>query len=539
MSVKFIFNTICLFCIAGSYSSAISQTFCETLGDAGIEYAGGITSSADTGFVIAGRTNSYSGDFMDFYFAKLNANGELLWSTVVKTEGEDLAKSIIQNTDGTFTGAGSSYSFTSNYDVAVIHLGSEGELLWAKYFGDSYSNNANKIIQTADQGYALAGYSDTMITTGAGFVITFLPMVMKLNDETELEWVKRFSYCDDCTGEVTDMLQLQDGGFLLTGYVATEFSALSTDIFIAKFDAEGDFLWLNKIGKEDIYETAVKIIPAINNGYIISGTTYETGESYDMYFVKADEDGNVLWEKTIDFGAHDEVTGMIKTADNQYAVSGIVSTGDYDYGLLKLDSNLTVLFSSVAGNETMEYASGLIQSDTNYIVSGTTMPEGSFADDLYFVKFNGHGYSCCKVDSGGIVTNYTSSSDMNGSAFSAGFTEYDGAENFSGGILTTYCMDTLREDTTIIIDLVSFIEENSSISIYPDASFSFIYASLHMHAEKMLRIHMHDISGKSISAFETTGNPVIQIDIHDLPKGIYFLSFSSDAIHETHTFMKE
>jgi hypothetical protein len=40
-------------------------------------------------------------------------------------------------------------------------------------------------------------------------------------------------------------------------------------------------------------------ITATIDGYLIAGTTIVTGLGYDVYLIKTDLDGNLLWEKTL------------------------------------------------------------------------------------------------------------------------------------------------------------------------------------------------------------------------------------------------
>jgi hypothetical protein len=68
---------------------------------------------------------------------------------------------------------------------------------------------------------------------------------------------------------------------------------------------------------------AYSIIQSSDGGYVVAGKTYsfETG-SRDIYVVKLDSSGNVLWTKTIGGSDDDEAYSIIQSSDGGYVVAG-------------------------------------------------------------------------------------------------------------------------------------------------------------------------------------------------------------------------
>ena len=89
---------------------------------------------------------------------KLDSTGHLLWDKTFGGSDEDWAESVIQTADGGFVVAGYTDSKgAGDYDFWVLKLDSTGHLLWDKTFGGSDSDSARSVVQTADGGLVVAG----------------------------------------------------------------------------------------------------------------------------------------------------------------------------------------------------------------------------------------------------------------------------------------------------------------------------------------------------------------------------------------------
>ena len=95
---------------------------------------------------------------------------------------DDEAYSLIQTIDGGYAVVGGTYSYgVGGRDFWVIKLNSQGNKLWDKTFEGSGDDEANSIIQNADDGYAVAGYTSSK---GAGGKDTW---VIKLDEQGNLK----------------------------------------------------------------------------------------------------------------------------------------------------------------------------------------------------------------------------------------------------------------------------------------------------------------------------------------------------------------
>ncbi len=92
------------------------------------------------------------------------------------------------------------------------------------------------------------------------------------------------------------MLETDDGHFLILGTKEVSFENL--DIWLVKMDTDGNILWENTYGSTE--NNGCSIIEKTSDGnYIISaGKEYDSGS--DNYIIKIDPNGEVIWEKVID-----------------------------------------------------------------------------------------------------------------------------------------------------------------------------------------------------------------------------------------------
>jgi hypothetical protein len=131
-----------------------------------------------------------------------------------------------------------------------------------------------------------------------------------------------------------------------------------------KLDSSGNVIWTKTIGGSDNDE-ARSIIQSSDGGYVVAGYTESFGAGYgDIYVVKLDSSGNVIWTKTIGGSGGDGARSIIRSSDGGYVFAGSTTSfgvGNSDIYVVKMDANGNVCFS---------------QNITNYSVSSNV---GSFS----------------------------------------------------------------------------------------------------------------------------------------------------------------
>jgi uncharacterized delta-60 repeat protein len=379
------------------------STFAKTIGGSGEDYAYSIIQSSDGGYVVAGSTRSFGAGYSDIYVVKLDSSGNVQWAKTIGGSDWDEASSIIQSSDGGYVVAGWTESFGAGYpDIYVVKLDSSGNVVWTKTIGGRFIDRASSIIQSSDGGYVVAGDSSSF---GAGSDDIY---VVKLDSSGNVLWTKTIG--GSSSDYAYSIIQSSDGGYVVVGE-SYSFGAGKDRIYVVKMDSEGNVVWTKFIsGVED---EAGSIIQSSDGGYIVAGGTSNFGAGGgDIYVVKLDSAGNIVWIKTIGGSSWDEARSIIQSSDGGYVVAGWTKSfgaGGSDIYVVKLDSAGNVVWTKTIGGPYNDYAYSIIQSsDGGYVVAGYTESFGAGGGDIYVVKLDSNGNVCFSRN----ITNYSVSSTV-------------------------------------------------------------------------------------------------------------------------------
>ncbi len=201
----------------------------KCLGGSSSDWVNSVIQTTDGGYLVA--TVAYSNDGnvsgnhgqSDYWIVKIDENGNLIWQKCFGGSDNDLAESIIQTTDGGYLIGGMSSSQDGNVsgnhgsgDYWVVKLDGGGNLQWQKCFGGSSGDWAESVIQTADGGYLVGGFSASSDGDVSGNHGSGDYWVVKLDDEGNLQWQKclggsQFDY-------LYSLIQTTDRQYLTVGY---------------------------------------------------------------------------------------------------------------------------------------------------------------------------------------------------------------------------------------------------------------------------------------------------------------------------------
>ncbi len=179
------------------------------------------------------------------------------------------------------------------------------------------------------------------------------------------------------------------------------FGAGIYDVWILKLDANGNVVWQKTYGGAD-YDHAYSIQQTSDGGYIVAGETWSSWSfgaerNGDAWVLKLDANGNVQWQKRYG-GADSDIASFIQqTSDGGYIVAGrtdYFGAGDFDFDVwvLKLDANGNVQWQKRYGGPGWDWASSIQQtSDGGYIVAGYTDSFGAGYFDVWVLKLDASG----------------------------------------------------------------------------------------------------------------------------------------------------
>lgn len=316
------------------YTADGTLLWSKTWGGSGDDNANFIIQTSDGGYAITGLTGSYGAGSHDSFLAKYTSDGMLSWSKTWGGTGIDRGVSLIQTSDNGYvvTGYTESYGAGSG-DSYIAKYTSDGMLSWSKTWGGTGVDCGNDLAQASDGGYTITGFTESY---GAGDSDAF---IAKYTADGTLSWNKTWG------GGVYDnalsMSKTNDNGYVIAGDTES-FSVGSGDAFIAKYTNDGSLSWSRTWGGYG-WDNINSTIQSNDGGYVSSGVTdsFGAGDS-DAFIIKHANDGTLSWSRTWGGTTYDGLFSIAQSTDGGYVASGqTMSYGSvgYDAMLIKSDSS--------------------------------------------------------------------------------------------------------------------------------------------------------------------------------------------------------
>jgi hypothetical protein len=399
-----------------------------------------INKTSDGGYILGGISESnISGDktennigFKNYWIVKLDENGSIQWQNTIGGNIRDYLKKVVQTSDGGYIIGGYSDSqmfgdktenAMGSYDYWVVKLDSSGEIQWENTIGGNGEDILYDIIQTNDDGYLLAGSSNSNISfdkteDSKGMKDYWL---VKLNDQGVKQWDKTIG---GNSGDILySIILTSDNGLLLGGYSASDISGDKSenhigmaDYWVIKLDSSYNIEWQNTIGGNDT-DTMEAVLETSDGGFILAGNslsnisgdkTENSNGLYDMWVVKVNNLGNIVWQNTLGGNESDFLRAIAASNDGGYLLAGSsqsVISGDKnentlgltDIWVLKINANGILTGQNSIGGNGIEGAFSVLQdTDGGFVIGGasdsyisgdkTQDPQGSF--DYWVVKID-------------------------------------------------------------------------------------------------------------------------------------------------------
>ena len=206
-----------------------SNTFGGSQNDNGFS----VTSTNDGGFAITGVTRSLGDNDGDAWLIKVSGSGAIQWERTYGGEDTEFGRAIQQTVDGGYIIIGQTESFgIGSSDAYLLKTDSEGNEMWSQSFGGQGTDQGRYVVETADQGYLISGYTDSFGASGG-----FNFWIIKTNSLGEPEWQRFYGEHGDDRG--LSGIQTSDGGYAIAGYTSSGGSNSSNILFI-KTDDNGN-----------------------------------------------------------------------------------------------------------------------------------------------------------------------------------------------------------------------------------------------------------------------------------------------------------
>lgn len=453
------------------YSQGIDTLWTKTYGGPDDDEGRAIAQTSNQGYMIVGWKTSISTGSKDIYLIKTDADGDTLWTKTYGGTDAEYGVDFKQTGDGGWIILGETFSYGAGFnDIYIIRTDSLGDTLWTKIYGGTYYDKARAVTEAVDS----------------------------------------------------------DNGYLIVGATGSFGNGGNDDLYILRIDSLGDTLWTKTYGGLN-WDWASSVQPTADSAYIIIGATNSYGAGYfDVYLIKINASGELLWQKTFGGTGDDRGEAVCQTSDQGYIITGMTRTfgaGGEDLYLIKTDSLGTIEWQKVYGGAQNERGYSLLETeDGGYIIAGYTMSFGAGEWDVYLLKTDEYGDTLWTQTYGG----------MNGDLARSILKTQDGGyiivgntESFGAGAKDVFVLKTAPE--LEILERKNPCRETHLLQAEPDPFTKKL--TIKIDAESGF-LEIYDAGGRLIKEFKNRTRKIIW-DGTDrsgerAAAGVYFLRFSCD-----------
>jgi len=341
-----------------------------------------VTSTGE--FVIAGTAN-IPGSTFDVLLIKTNEYGDTLWTKLYGGSRSDHGKYVIETADSGYLIVGDSKSFGGLWDlddVYVVRTDVIGDTIWTRTFGEGGSNvdRGNAASLTSDGGYVVIGWSN--FHTGGIYLI-------RLNDLGDSIWTRTFGASSEDQGN--SVSETVGGGFIITG--------TGVGRYLIKTNGSGDTVWTKPYGGSSVKQT-------FDGGYIFCGGATGSFGDIDCCLLKTDIIGDSVWARTYGQTMNEYANSVIQLPDTGFVMVGIANLfgDDEDVYLIRTDLAGNLLWERKYGDFNNETGHSLaVTPDGGFIIVGTKEIISTGVKNVYLIKTDSMGYSStyeCEISRG-------------------------------------------------------------------------------------------------------------------------------------------
>jgi hypothetical protein len=350
----------------------------KSLGGSSSDQATSIQQTNEGGYIVAGFTYSTDGEVSGIYggydcwVVKLSNIGTIEWRKLLGGSASDIAQEIQQTNDGGYIVAGKSESndgdVSGNHgggDYWVVKLNNIGAIEWQKTIGGTGYDRILSIQQTNDEGYIVAGESNSIDGNVSGNNGNYDYWVVKLNNIGIIEWQK--SLGGSGKDRAYSIQQTNDGGYIVAGSSESNDGDVSgnhgsSDYCVVKLSSIGTIEWQKSLGGSEV-DYATSIQQTTDGGYIIAGESFSNDGDVtdnrgfsDCWVVQLTSVGIIDWQKSIGGSGEEAASSIKQTNDGGFIYTGgsISNDGDVSGNHGDADSWVVKLNSSQLSIENSE-----------------------------------------------------------------------------------------------------------------------------------------------------------------------------------------
>lgn len=262
------------------------------IGGSKAENAFSIALTTDNHIVIAGNTLSDDGDISgaignsDGIVAKLDLDGNLVWTKVLGGLGYDAFAKVIPTSDGNIIVTGYTIPDNGRSDILTVKLDPDGNILWRKTYGGSDWEVSQDIIEH-NNGYLIAGSTKSTDISDIDIKGDFDFLFLKYDIDGELKWANTYGGTED--DRSVGFAKMNDESIVTYGYT----ESIDGDVN-ANSEEELRRYWLLKLANEPRFIPKISSVEVDSIGLSLEWTASDKIENYLLEITSEDEDFQLI-----------------------------------------------------------------------------------------------------------------------------------------------------------------------------------------------------------------------------------------------------
>ena len=340
---------------------------------------------------------------------------------------EDIAHAIIKTYDGGFAVIGNTKSndidlnfrTASDSDILFLKFKSDFQLDYLKTYGGSDDDRGYDLVQLEDRGFILLGYSKSSDGDASLNEGQHDNWIIRIDQKGEIIWEKSFGFSGH--DHAYNIISTIDGGFFFNGFLdVTASNGLGMtkkkiksskkhgvgEFWCHKIDKNGNLQWRKYFGGSN-NDRSYDAIQTIEGDFIVVGTSesndFEISNSkgsYDMWVIKLDNSGNLLWEKSFGGKGYDGGNAVIENSYGNIMILGQTNSldnditdplGSSDFFLVNMTKKGEILNIENLGTSNFDSGKSIMELDdgSHYLLGHTTdisSFDGNIGSDILFIK---------------------------------------------------------------------------------------------------------------------------------------------------------
>ena len=295
---------ILLLLLAGFFVQSLSAQSLEwdiTLGSKGNDAFHAVSRDFDGNIVLAGVNEQ---DDPDIYFVVMSLSGEVLQEKSIDLGGAETATCVSQARDKGYWLGGhrKSQKYTQAF---LIKMDDDGSITDTLFF-----QSDSKLYDITADNYArfwAVGEEEGQL------------MLVHFNADGQILWKQVYAAKHQQRGK--SIRKLSNGNLLIV--LEEKSSKKEKDILLLKTDSNGQQIYAKPIASPQPINEVNDLTISRDGGCILAGSSRSHPKGMkDIWIVKADSLGNVVWQKTIEKIGKDEARTLSAGFKNEYFVAG-------------------------------------------------------------------------------------------------------------------------------------------------------------------------------------------------------------------------